>query len=264
MSANTKRSTIMLRSRRRTIAAGAKVVLAIDAGNTRVKWGLHDGSRWLESGWTETARARGLTRVFAALPPVGAVVVSNVAGVALRAALDKALPRGTAARWLRSTAIQCGVRNSYAKPAQLGCDRWAALIGARHFHRGAAVVVNAGTALTVDALTADGVFVGGIIVPGAELMRAALARDTAGLRLQPGGFSFFPDNTGDAIMSGAINALCGAVERMARNLEEGGGQPPGCLLSGGAAGLIAPQLNLEVKVVDNLVLEGLAVIARGG
>ena len=64
-------------------------------------------------------------------------------------------------------------------------------------------------------------------------------------------------------LSGAINALCGAVERVARNLEDGGGQAPACLLSGGAAALIAPQLNLAVKVVDNLVLEGLALIARG-
>jgi type III pantothenate kinase len=181
----------------------------------------------------------------------------------LRAALKQALPVTPAAHWIRSAPAQCGVRNSYARPAQLGCDRWAALVGAHALCRGAAVVVNAGTALTVDALTADGVFVGGIIVPGVELMRNALARDTAGLRRRPGTFSFFPDNTGDAIMSGAVNALCGAVERVARHLQEGGGVAPVCLLSGGAAGLLAPQLNLEVKVVDNLVLEGLLVMARG-
>ncbi len=237
-------------------------MLAVDAGNTRIKWGVHDGTRWRERGWIETARAARLRRVFAALPPPGAVVVSNVAGPALRAALGAALPPAPRPHWLRSTAAQCGVRNSYARPSQLGCDRWAALIGAHHLHRGAAVVVNAGTALTVDALTADGVFVGGIIVPGAALMRAALARDTAGLRRQAGDFSFFPDNTGDAIVSGAINALCGAVERIASMLETGSGRTPLCLLSGGDAGVLAPQLNLGLKVVDNLVLEGLAVIAR--
>lgn len=237
-------------------------MLAVDAGNTRVKWGVHDGARWIERGWIETARAARLRRVFAAFPSPGAVVVSNVAGTALRRTLGAALPPAPRLHWLRSTVEQCGVRNSYARPAQLGCDRWAALIGARHCHRGAAVVVNAGTALTVDALTADGVFVGGIIVPGASLMRTALARDTAGLRRQPGTFSFFPDNTGDAIASGAINALCGAVERIAHHLETGGGQSPMCLLSGGDAGLLAPHLNLGLKVVDNLVLEGLVVIAR--
>jgi len=243
-------------------ALEAKPVLAIDAGNTRVKWGLHDGARWLQSGHVDTARVKNLRNGFAGLPPLRAIVVSNVAGEAVGAALTRLLPDAPIVRRIRSAPAQCGVRNSYAKPAQLGCDRWAALIGARHLHRGAVVVVNAGTALTVDALTADGVFVGGIIVPGVELMRAALARDTAGLRRRPGTFSFFPDNTGDAIMSGAINALCGAVERIARHLEAGGGQAATCLLSGGAAGLLAPQLNLELKVVDNLVLEGLSVIAR--
>jgi type III pantothenate kinase len=238
------------------------LLLAIDAGNTRVKWGLHDGRRWAKRGHVETSRAAGLKSVFAHLPPLQDVIVSNVAGEGLRAALKRALPASPAPHWIRSAAAQCGVRNSYAKPAQLGCDRWAALIGAHARCPGAAVVVNAGTALTVDALTADGVFVGGIIVPGVELMRSVLARDTAGLRRRPGTFSFFPDNTGDAIMSGAVNALCGAVERVAQHLQQGGGVMPACLLSGGAAGLIAPRLNLEVKVVDNLVLEGLLVMAR--
>jgi type III pantothenate kinase len=125
----------------------------------------------------------------------------------------------------------------------------------------AAVVVNAGTALTIDALTADGVFAGGIIVPGAELMRKALAANTAALKLRPGKFGFFPDTTGDAIVSGAVNASCGAIERMARFLEEAGEAQPLCVLSGGGAELLAPYLNLEVKLVDNLVLEGLLVMA---
>jgi len=244
-------------------APALPMLLAIDAGNTRVKWGLHDGRRWVKRGYAETVRAAGLKRVFAGLPAVQAIIVSNVAGDDLRAALKRALPASPAPHWIRSAAAQCGVRNGYAKPAQLGCDRWAALMGAHALCSGAAVVVNAGTALTVDALTADGVFVGGIIVPGVELMRSALARDTAGLRRRPGNFSFFPDNTGDAIMSGAVNALCGAVERVAHHLQQGGGVTPVCVLSGGAAGVIAPQLNLEVKVVDNLVLEGLLVMARG-
>ena len=124
------------------------------------------------------------------------------------------------------------------------------------------MVVNAGTALTIDALTDEGVFVGGLIVPGAELMRRALARDTAELGMRRGKFSFFPVTTGDAIESGAVNALAGPIERMARFLARAGQPEPTCVLSGGGAALIAPHLNLEVKVVDNLVLEGLLVIAR--
>jgi type III pantothenate kinase len=236
-------------------------VLAIDAGNTRIKWGAHDGARWRAQGWVETARAKELKTALAGLPALRAIVISNVAGVQMRERIARALPVRPAPRWIKSMRAQCGVSSSYARPAQLGCDRWAALIGARRLFGVAAVVVNAGTALTVDALTGDGVFAGGVIVPGADLMRQALAANTDALKLQRGGFRFFPDATGDAIISGAINALCGAVERMARFLEDAGQAYPLCVLSGGGAALLAPHLNLEVKVVDNLVLEGLLAIA---
>lgn len=238
-------------------------VLAIDAGNTRVKWGLHDGARWLVQSAVETARAAELAAAWADLPPPQAVIVSNVAGAALRKALAKPLATFDAVpHWITSVREQCGVTNSYDDPAQLGCDRWAALIGAWRLVAGASVVVSAGTALTVDALSGAGVFIGGLIVPGAELMRTALATHTAGLGLARGRFTAFPKNTADAILSGAVDALCGAVERLARRLGGKDGQANlTCVLSGGAARMIAPHLNLPLKLVDNLVLEGLLAIA---
>lgn len=240
----------------------ARSVLAVDAGNSRIKWAVHDGSRWKQRGWIATNQARRLQARFAKMTKLDAIVISNVAGAVVRAALGGALPSGSSAYWVKSARAQAGVRSSYAVPSQLGCDRWAAAIGAYRLFGTAAVVVNAGTALTVDALTADGVFAGGLIVPGVELMRSALAENTAGLKRRPGKFSFFPDATGDAIMSGAINASCGAIERMAHFLQETGQIAPLCILSGGAAAVLAPHLNLEVKLVDNLVLEGLLAIAR--
>ena len=239
-------------------------VLAIDAGNTRIKWGVHDGVGWVNLSWLATVCAGELKTELAGLSAPRAVVVSNVAGDALQQQLAAVLPVMPAPRWIKSERSQCGVRNSYADPAQLGSDRWAALIGAHRLAGGPALVVNAGTAVTIDALTGEGVFVGGIIAPGAELMYHALAANTAALKPQPGKFSTFPTTTGDAIVSGAIDALCGATERMSRFLEESGQAAPRCVLSGGGAALLAPHLNLEVKVVDNLVLEGLLVIAREG
>ena len=244
-------------------AAKKRAVLAIDAGNTRIKWGLHDGTRWRTQAWVATAQAGRLQAAFARLAPA-AIVISNVAGPSLRDKLQRTLPRAPAPQWIKSGRELAGVKSSYALPAQLGCDRWAALIGAYRLFGSAAVVVNAGTALTIDALTADGVFAGGMIAPGVELMRRVLAENTAGLKLRPGRYSFFPDATGDAIMSGAINASCGAIERMARFLEDAGQPPPLCVISGGAAALLAQHLNLEVKLVDNLVLEGLLTMADAG
>ena len=71
--------------------------------------------------------------------------------------------------------------------------------------------------MTIDALTADGEFLGGLILPGPELMAEALATGTAGLPRQPGQFEVFPTSTANAIFSGALQAVCGAIERIERS-----------------------------------------------
>jgi type III pantothenate kinase len=238
-------------------------ILAIDAGNSRIKWGWFDGQRWADQSWIASAQAGELGAALAALPPPDKIVISNVAGAAARESISAALARFPARPcWIKSEARQCGVTSGYDDPSQLGSDRWAALIGAWHLFHGPCVVVNAGTTLTVDALSHEGVFVGGFIVPGVDLMRESLARNTAQLGLQDGHFTYFPDSTADAIMSGIINALAGAIERMLRYMEESGQVTPVVVLSGGAAPLVAPRLNARAEVVDNLVLEGLLCIAQ--
>lgn len=237
-------------------------ILVIDIGNTRIKWGYSEAGGWVRQGWVATARAGELANEFAGLPVAQRTVISNVAGAAARvqvaAVLNSTAPQPL---WITAASAQCGVSSGYAAAETLGPDRWAAMIGAWHLIQAACVVVNVGTTMTVDALSAEGVFLGGCIVPGATLMRDALARDTANLAAREGAFSYFPDNTGDAIFSGAVNALAGAVERMVRYLEESTGATPPVVLSGGGAALIEKRLNSPVTVVDNLVLEGLLQIA---
>lgn len=238
-------------------------ILAIDAGNTRVKWGLADDGGWVRRGWLATADAANLGGSCAGLPAPQRIIVSNVAGVEARAAIARALaPFDVEPLWITSRAQQCGVRSGYADPAQLGCDRWAALIAAWKLHGRACVVINAGTTMTVDALSGEGVFLGGFIVPGADLMRSALDRGTAQLKKREGAFAFYPDNTADAIMSGALNALAGAVDRMAGYLTQTVKRAPLIVLSGGAADALRPLLEGEIERVDNLVLDGLMHIAR--
>lgn len=237
-------------------------VLVIDAGNTRIKWGWFEGQRWVRQSWIASTETGKLGPALAALPLPDRIVVSNVAGGAVRDLIAAALePFRMEPHWIKSEAQRCGVRSSYSDPAQLGSDRWAALIGAWRLFHEPCVVVNAGTTLTVDALSGEGLFLGGFIVPGTELMRAALARNTAQLNLQEGRFTYFPDCTADAIMSGAINALAGSIERMLRFMGETGQIAPLIVLSGGAAALLEAHLNARVEVVDNLVLEGLVCIA---
>ena len=237
------------------------MILAVDAGNTRIKWGLHDGARWVEQGVVPTAQSERLHESLPTGVPVDRAVIANVAGECVAEALTGALElRRLQPYWVQSRAEQCGVRSSYADPTQLGADRWAALIGARHLFAGPCVVVNAGTTMTVDALSSDAIFLGGFIVSGYSMMREALARHTAQLELYEGTFSFFPDNTADAIASGALNALAGSVDRMYRYLLETGEDDPLVVLSGGNAALLSTRLEGAPQLVDNLVLEGLVRI----
>jgi len=236
-------------------------VLAVDAGNSRIKWGVWDNG-WLQQDAAAKTDTAKLADVWGALKRPRHVVASNVAGPAVAEWLTAwTFTQGLTVKWVASRREQCGVRNGYAEPTQLGPDRWAALLAARHIAGSSALAVNAGTAVTIDALTHEGDFIGGVIVPGLDLMASALALGTARLPRTAGGIVQFPTTTADAIASGAMQAVCGAVERMHRALAERGPEPS-ILLSGGAALLVQEHLGRFAQVVPNLVLEGLRLIAE--
>jgi type III pantothenate kinase len=243
-------------------------ILAIDVGNSRTKWGLIGPHGWLVQGVTPNGEIGALSvREWHNLPRPTRAVGVNVAGEAARVRVEAQLTRWRVTpEWLTATDFACGVTNGYARPAQLGSDRWASLVAAwrrstaTDLFPPACVVVNAGTAITIDALDVDGVFRGGLILPGLRLMLQALAENTAGLRVPAGEFSEFPDNTADAIYSGALFAVCGAIERMRREIDTNPAHVR-CYLAGGTASEIADHLNPPVEIVDNLVLEGVLALA---
>ena len=152
------------------------------------------------------------------------------------------------------------MENRYEKPEVLGPDRWAALIAARSIHNGPSLVVNAGTATTVDMLAEDGTFLGGAILPGVELMRFVLHEHTGRLPIQEGTHRDMPRNTVDAIETGCRHAQAGAVERMYRVFRDIAPAPL-CIVAGGAGRILVDQLTMPRRYVENLVLDGLARIA---
>ena len=236
-------------------------ILAVDSGNTRIKWGLHDAGGWIATGAVSRQETVRLNDTWKSLPPPSKIVIANVAGALIRSEIQVLTSRWrVTTEWVVARPQQCGVANGYEQPAQLGCDRWAALIGARQLNRGAAIVIMAGTAITIDALTADGEFLGGLILPGFDMMVDALSSKTAGIRVERGEFQVFPTSTRNAVWSAAIQATIGAVGRMYAALVERSEAAPVVLLSGGAAEVVQPWLEGTVARVDNLVLEGLACI----
>lgn len=237
------------------------MILVLDCGNTRLKWGVHDGSGWLTQGPLDYADLSCLTELVRAQPRAERAVVANVAGPKVDERVEAALASlGIPLIRVSGRSEQCGVRNLYDSPEHLGADRWAALIGARGCHAAACLVVCAGTATTIDVLDGEGNFQGGLILPGVELMFRALAANTAQLPLADGKFAGLPRNTADAIVSGCLHAQAGAIERM---FEQVAAYPAAtCLVGGGAAEQFFELLRVPKRRVDNLVLEGLARIGR--
>ena len=232
--------------------------LLIDAGNTRIKWAFVQGEKWLRSGALPIEQASELAQHLNDISQMQQIWVSNVAGenVAKAICTFSSCP----VNFITARETQCGVRNHYTEPTQLGSDRWAALIAAWHLIGGACLVVNCGTATTVDALSQQGEFIGGLILPSVAMMQGSLVIGTAQLKVGLGEYAAFPLSTADAIVSGAIQASCGAIQRQ-YNLLSNDVAP--IVLSGGASTMLQPHLNnLPVRSVDNLVLQGLWLIAQ--
>jgi len=239
------------------------VILLLDVGNTRLKWALASPRGWLAQGVIPNHEVGTLAlSQWQNLPRPLRVVGVNVAGEALRVRVEGQLARWRLwPHWLRPGAAAGGVRNAYEQANQLGPDRWAALVAARKHTQGACVVVNAGTALTIDALDAEGWFRGGIILPGINMMRQALAANTARLQVSGGIFQAFPTNTANAIASGSIQAACGAIDRM-RQLLAIESPEVATILSGGAAPELQAHLAPAPSCREHLVLEGVEVLAE--
>ena len=241
------------------------MILAIDAGNSRVKWGWHDGRSWSSIATVsliEFAASSDHINPFSVThEDPERIVISNVAGEGAHQLLVNWTSIFDAEPlWLRAEAERCGVKNSYEQPERLGPDRWAALIAARAVHNGPCLVVNAGTATTVDMLAGDGRFLGGAILPGVELMRFVLHEHTGRLPIEEGRLREAPRNTLDAIETGCRHAQAGAVERLYRVFRDMASAPL-CIVAGGAGRSLVDQLSMPRRYIENLVLDGLARIA---
>ena len=236
--------------------------LLIDAGNTRLKWALVDGTSWCEQG---SALYSDLSALADVLDAGLCCYIASVAGVQRENQIKTLFEAAAIApTWLAAAAQFSDIRNGYEKPQQLGVDRWMGLVGARQRTREAVLVVSAGTALTVDALSADGMFLGGLIVPGYVLMRQALAQGTARVDAGDGHSQAFPRTTADAVESGIVAALCGAIARQHAHLAAMAGTVPPCLLTGGDAEKLLPHLPIAVQHMPALVLEGIDCVGREG
>jgi type III pantothenate kinase len=246
--------------------------LALDVGNTRLKWALYDaprvgaallasGAQFLEN--IETLEDGDWAKLSSPRWVLGCVV----AGDAVKRRVEEQLELwDVTPHWVVSSNAEAGLVNGYDHPARLGSDRWVAMIGARQrlLAQGMprpCVVVMVGTAVTVEAIDTEGRFLGGIILPGHGIMLRALESGTAGLHVPTGEVCDFPTNTSDALTSGGTFAIAGAVQRMVENLRRHCGKEPVCFMTGGAGWKMAPSMSTHVELVESLIFDGLLEIA---
>lgn len=247
------------------------MLLVVDIGNTRAKWAYvnADGSLQEMQACANTGIATSST-LKESFSGVTKVLVANVAGDDAAQALQKIIPQDIDTFFVTPQAEACSVINQY-QTEELGIDRWAAVIATWHMNKQPSVVVNAGTAITIDALAKNktakgGVFLGGAIMPGISLMLDSLGNNTEQLKSNSmGQLVSFPTNTQDAMQTGCMNAIIGEIVLALKRLEKHSAFLPKLVLSGGDANKIAEALKPQVKrvmIVENLVLQGLVLLEK--
>ena len=247
--------------------------LALDIGNTRLKWAQYaspqPGAELLNQGAEFLENIDKLADgAWSTLQAPQRVLGCVVAGDAIKRRVNEQLDLwDVSPQWVVASESEAGLRNGYDHPTRLGADRWVAMIGAYHhmLRQGAPtpmVVVMVGTAVTVEAIDAEGKFLGGLILPGHGIMLRALESGTAGLHVPTGEVRLFPTNTSDALTSGGTYAIAGAVERMVQHVRAHCGAEPKCIMTGGAGWKMAPSMTRSFELVENLVFDGLLQLGQ--
>ncbi len=246
--------------------------LLLDIGNTSLRWGLSADGQLGPMGAVRHARAvpPDLLAAWESLDRPTRVYAGNVGG----APVAQAVARAVRAFWgleivFVTTRRDClGLRVAYAEPTRLGVDRWLALLGAagRAGAGRGVVILDAGTAATVDVLAPGGQHLGGLIVPGLAMMREALLAGThiPGGEPEPVGEPWAAD-TAAGVAAGARHALAAlgerAHQRLWQRLGDGAGvtsdAAPLLLVTGGDGPLVVPLIERPCELVPELVLRGL-------
>jgi type III pantothenate kinase len=261
--------------------------LLIDVGNTNLRWtaatrtALPGPNTTPALGEVHTLRHHGalpldLIAAWDGLPTPRQILVGNVGGPELAAHLIRAVRSlwGAAPSFAVPLANAFGVRVAYADPTRLGADRWLALIGAHRHVPGPVLIVDAGTAITYDLLLGDGSHLGGLILPGVHLLRETLLRRT---RIRPidgesetgpdapfdtvDGTASWATNTTAAIAGASLQAPAAMAERLYGRMRDRAGVDPQLLLTGGDGPDLAPLIDVPARILPDLVLQGLALLA---
>lgn len=236
-------------------------LLTIDRGNSTLDLMLHGDPSMRRR--LPVRELEDFGSVLAALPrrpsrAVGATVVSG--GLQLVAAK---LARVGLRLELAGVDLPCPLPTRYGDAKTLGVDRWVTALAAHREH-GAAIVIDCGTAITVDAVDAAGIFLGGAIAPGLRAMAAGLAAAAPALStFDPSRPVSVPATSSPAAVdAGVVLAFAGAVDRLVADLRSAFSGSVPVLITGGDAELYLRHGRVATRHVSDLLHRGLRWLAK--
>lgn len=233
------------------------MILVIDAGNSRIKWRLTDRHQIVAEGRQLTPRAlEDAIFSLSDMQPPSEIRIASVAGdkvvdwlyQQLRKQFDGPIRLAQVASTLGE--LSC----AYEDPKSLGIDRWLAIAAAYNQYNEPLLVIDAGSAITMDIIGPGGQHVGGYIAPGLTLMHDALWKNTSDVRVVGSGSEelWLPGkNTQQAVNRGCLLAAVSTIESLAAQF------PVRIVITGGDAKILIQAMSLSANNHANLVLDGL-------
>lgn len=241
-------------------------MLWLDIGNSRMKWLFGNGNQEYAGVYPyQQAADLRLAPIWESVPKGVAVWVASVGNPLVRAEIESIASEKleTSVNWACSETQRNGLHNSYQQVQRMGVDRWLAMLAAWEETRGACLVIDAGSAITVDLVDADGKHQGGHIVPGLHLMSRALFSGTANVKFSSveWGEILPGQSTDEAVHRGLFAMVIGYLEFVAKHWPKLAGAK--IFLTGGDALRLQQALSYHTTWRPNLVIDGLKIFAKG-
>jgi type III pantothenate kinase len=250
------------------------MIVLLDAGNSHFKWAQLRGgliSDVLSQEYDRQDRAHAVLAALESSDAPRRILVASVLGDNFREQFTRLANAhfGLIPEFVIPRKSGYGIHVAYDNPKEFGADRFSALVAARRGFQQSCIIVDCGTAATIDALTADGEHLGGLILPGLNLMRRSLIEHTARINVGLGNDDdgLFGRSTAQGVKAGTLRTLVGAIDRIVRDMtahmiEHCGGSPVKHLMTGGTGNCVLPHLAADYHLEPRLVLQGLAIIAQ--
>ncbi|OOZ40250.1 hypothetical protein BOW53_08340 [Solemya pervernicosa gill symbiont] len=245
------------------------MILLVDSGNSRLKWAPFNAYGEIEARVLIPDLDRfdaQLTAAWSVTDIPQRVLVSTVSSEKVNRTIQTVSKElwGIDAEFVRSTQSLFGVTNGYDTPEKLGVDRWMAMLAAWKDYERETIVVDCGTAVTIDCLNGAGQHLGGLITPGVQMMQEVLGKNTSGIELSSRGqVGQWARNTDDAIVSGSVQSVVALIERVVAQYKHELESEPVVVITGGDASCLLPYFRITIRHDHELVLKGLALLSTG-